>query len=664
MSASLAWKFSRLKTMGPMEVLWRVRQAVSVRLEAYGVGLAQPVVQEWDVTGTSWVAPLPTCIPADPYVQASEKILAGRWKVFALHACDQGFPPCWNRDPKTCTEAPLVFGKLIDYRDEQVVGDIKYLWEPNRHLELVTLAQAWHLTRESRYLAGACELLESWFDQCPYPLGPNWTSSLELAVRLVNWATAWHLLGGDASSLFEGEAGQSFRTRWLESIFCHCHFIANHLSRHSSANNHLYGELMGLFVASVTWPLWSESARWRTGAHLELEEQALIQNTPDGVNREQAFYYQHEFADMMLLVWRYGEANGIEFSDAFKHRLESLLEFFAAVMDTGGNVPMVGDADDALMIRFDPSADFSVYRSLLATGAVLFDRSDFAQKARRLDDKTLWLLGEEAIPKFASLLEQNVEAAQRRAFPDGGYWILGDAFDTPDEIRVVVDAGPLGYLSIAAHGHADALAFTLSIGGHEFLVDPGTYAYHTQKAWRDYFRGTSAHNTIRVDGVNQSIIGGNFMWLDKANAWCERFDTNPEEDVFVGAHDGYLRLSDPVAHRREIRLNKHERLFRVVDILECRGSHDVELFWHFGENCEVELTNRTTCASNSGYRLHMHFDPVVETTTLFRGNEILPAGWISRHMDEKTPTTTVRHAVKITGMARIITDISLSKTAT
>jgi len=661
MSASLAWKFNRLKTMGLTELLWRMRQAVSARLEVYGLGLARPSAPERDVTGASWVTPLPVGIPADPYVQASEKIMVGRWKVFALHVCDLGFPPCWNRDPKTCTEAPLVFGKLIDYRDEQVVGDIKYLWEPNRHLELVTLAQAWHLTREPRYLEGARELLESWFEQCPYSLGPNWTSSLELAVRLVNWATAWHILGSDASPLFEGEAGQSFRTRWLEFIFRHCHFIANHLSRHSSANNHLYGELMGLFVASVTWPLWPESARWRTEAHLELEEQALIQNTSDGVNREQAFYYQHEFADMMLLAWRYGEANGVEFSDAFKHRLKSLLEFFAAVMDTGGNVPMVGDADDALMVRFDPSVDFSPYRSLLATGAVLFERPDFAYKAGRLDDKTVWLMGKGAISKFASLLERDPKATPRGAFPDGGYWILGDAFDTSDEIRIVVDAGPLGYLSIAAHGHADALAFTLSIGGHEFLIDSGTYAYNTQKIWRDYFRGTSAHNTVRVDGVNQSVIGGNFMWLDKANAWCECFETNSEEDFFVGVHDGYQRLPDPVTHRREIRLYKRERLLQVVDVLECHHSHDVELFWHFAEYCEVELTNRVVCASNNGHKLHMHFDPVVETTTILRGNEIAPAGWISRHMDEKTPITTVRNAVKITGSARIVTDIRLSR---
>ena len=78
----------------------------------------------------------------------------------------------------------------------------------------------------------------------------------------------------------------------------------------------------------------------------------------------------------------------------------------------------------------------------------------------------------------------------RQAFlPEGGYYILGRDFETESEIRLIVDAGPLGYRAIAAHGHADALAFTLSVGGMEFLIDPGTYAYHTQGPWRQYFRG-------------------------------------------------------------------------------------------------------------------------------------------------------------------------------
>ena len=82
-----------------------------------------------------------------------------------------GAPPRWNRDPKTGIEAPLAFGKTLDYRDPDVVGDIKYLWEPNRHLHLVTLAQAYALTGKRAYFDALAEHLDSWFIACPYGCG-------------------------------------------------------------------------------------------------------------------------------------------------------------------------------------------------------------------------------------------------------------------------------------------------------------------------------------------------------------------------------------------------------------------------------------------------------------------------------------------------------------
>ncbi len=177
-------------------------------------------------------------------------------------------------------------------------------------------------------------------------------------------------------------------------------------------------------------------------------------------------------------------------------------------------------------------------------------------KAGALDDKTRALFGVEAEERYAALDARKTRLPLRQTFPEGGYYVLGCEFDTPEEIRLVADAGALGYRSIAAHGHADALSFTLSAGGREFLIDPGTYAYHTQGAWRSYFRGTSAHNTVCIDGEDQSVQGGSFMWLKKANAGCSLWLSSAEKDCFEGWHDGYRRLDDPVKHRRLIELDK------------------------------------------------------------------------------------------------------------
>lgn len=770
--SGLIWKLNRLRAMGAREVAYRLRHAAQAQWERWGLGLARPGVPG-DKYGQAWLAELPRGLDVAVYRTAADRVLAGRFSAFALKDTALSFPPDWNRDLKTGTVAPLVFGKTLNYRDERIVGDIKYLWEPNRHAELVTLAQAWHLTGEAQYAEGCRTLLESWFEQCPYPLGVNWTSSLEHGVRLVNWAVAWGLIGGGKERLDrhgpsgprddgdvigarddegvvgarndedgkaarddeggkaardggEGEVGLAFERRWLESIYQHCHFIAGHFSRHSSANNHLLGELMGLFVASVTWPCWAETARWREQARAEFEVEALRQTAPDGVNREQAVWYHHEVADMMLLVGLIGRANGVEFSSAYWERLERMLDFIAALMDVGGNVPMIGDADDAHIVRWVPEAlsppprpspvegeggggqvihpfsvegeggvqdleppftlgpsfrrrpasstndeldpglrrgdgviEVQVYRSLLATGAVFFNRPDLAAKAGRFDEKSRWLLGDGAQTRFDALARQGGAARWARAFPEGGYYVLGADLGTPEEVRLVMDAGPLGYLSIAAHGHADALAFTLSVAGREILIDPGTYTYNTQRKWRDYFKGTGAHNTVRVDGVDQSVSGGNFLWVKHANARCEHWESGSNRDVLVGAHDGYLRLGDPVRHRRTLMLDKALRRLHVTDRLECTGRHRVEVLFHVGETCLVENADGFVRIQNGPVQIRLRNQFPGWNAEVVSGQESPPLGWVSRRFDEKLPTHTIVWTGEIFGTTELRTELEI-----
>lgn len=638
------------------EIGYRIRQAIQTKSELFTVRPNQRLPSpDCSSVGNAWLNPLPRSMDSGLYCAAADRVLAGYYDVFALHNVQLGFPPKWNRDPKTGIEAPLVFGKTLDYRDERLVGDIKYLWEPNRHLHLTTLAQAYHLSGDVRYAEGVQILLESWFDQCPYPFGVNWTSSLELAIRLVNWSFTWHLLGGEHCPLLISERGQQFKRRWLDSIYQHSQYIAGYLSRHSSANNHLFGELMGLLVAAITWPYWPESRRWQRQAYTEFEAEAIKQNNADGVNREQAIYYQHEVIDMMLICWIIGRANGIDFSQNFIARLERMLEFIASLMDITGAVPMIGDADGALMVHWSKEHNWNVYRSLLATGAVLFNRPDFKVKAERFDDKSCWLLGKDAESRFDSMASDENQSTLPREFRDGGYFILGSQLDTADEIRIVADAGPLGYLSIAAHGHADALSFTLSVAGHALLVDPGTYAFHTQKKWRDYFRGTSAHNTVRVDGVDQSESGGNFMWLRKANARCEIWESDQNRDCLIASHDGYARLSDPVIHRRKIEFLKNEGIIRVEDILECAKEHTIELNWHFAEMCEVRIESGKVQATVANVSMEMTMPDCDCQPELMRGKDEPPFSWVSRSFDEKVPAPTVTWREKITGTTRRLT---------
>lgn len=650
--ADWRWRFNRLRCMGLAEIGHRLWRRLGIAAEQHGLLGAGPV-PEPDLSrhGALWLIP-PQGLDPGPYLAAADRLLAGQFDVFALAGIDLGSPPRWNRDCKTGIEAPLAFGKLLDYRNPALVGDIKYLWEPNRHLHLVTLAQAYALSGRLTYTQALREHLESWFSACPPGQGANWASALEAGLRLISWSLAWQLLGGATSPLFRGRAGREFRRRWLASVYQHQHFIAGFFSRHSSANNHLMGETTGLFVAALTWPYWRASSAWQARALGILEQETLRQNAPDGVNREQAVAYQHFELDLLLLALRTARAAGVAFSVAYRGRLEAMLEFLAAIMDGGGHLPRFGDSDDGVVANLAQGEGFCPYRSLLASGAILFRRGDFKIKAGPLDDKTRWLLGSDADADYQALPTPEPGPA-RRAFPEGGYYILGCGFESEDEIRLVADAGPLGYLGIAAHGHADALSFTLSVGGQEFLIDPGTFAYHTQAPWRDYFRGTAAHNTLRVDGVDQSISGGNFMWLKQAQARCLEFEVTPHLDRFAGWHDGYLRLPDPVSHTRRISLDKFTRRIVIEDLLEMAGEHDIELFFHAAEPCKVR-------AEAGGYMLRRDAAAMLlilpeaplaapVETTLLHGSHTPIGGWVSPRFDVKKPAFTLCWKARLRG---------------
>ena len=638
--------------MTPAEVASRVLRVLQARAERSGIfGARRVPAPDLAVVANPWVTQNAPVKP-EPYVAAADRVCHGQLDIFALHDAPLASPPRWNRDPKTGIEAPLAFGKELDYRDIDLVGDIKYLWEPNRHQHLVTLAQAYALTKKSAYLETLVEHLDSWFLACPVGYGPNWASSLEAALRLINWAAVWQLIGKDS---LEGD----FLERWLKSVYQHAEFIRGWLSLHSSANNHLIGEATGLFVAGLAWPHWPAAKSWRSAGKLILEREALVQNAPDGVNREQALWYQQFVLDFLLTALLAGKANGEWFSADYESRIEAMMDFIASVMDAGGNVPMIGDADDGLVTRL--SLEVPPYKSLLALGAILFKRGDFKLKARALDDRARWLLGAAADAEFERLDVEKTRLPLRQAFADGGYFVLGCEFDTPNEIRLVADAGPLGYRSIAAHGHADALSFTLSAGGRELLIDPGTCAYHTQERWREYFRGTAAHNTVRIDGLDQSVPGGNFMWLRKARAACSLWLSSTEQDSFEGWHDGYMRLDDPVKHRRLIQLQKNSRRIVIEDTLEMEDEHDIELIFHCHEECRVDAAPGGYLVVRDEISLRLVLPPVEGVALAAHRGSLAPiSGWVSRAFDRREPSTTIVWRARLPGPVRLRTEMTLS----
>ena len=557
----------------------------------------------------------------------------------------------WHRDYKNNKEAPLLeYCKDIDYRDFNKVGDIKYTWEINRHQHLISLAKTYYITGDQNYADEVKKQILDWIEANPYKKGANWASSLELGIRLISWSWVWFFLG---------DVDEEFKKAWLGSIYKHCVFISQNFSKYSSANNHLIGEAAGLFIASTVWPFDKGSEQWQRQSYKILIEEIKKQNYEDGVNKEQAISYQQFVLDFFILAGVLGEKNGITFSQEYWERIEKMIEFIASAMDREGNVPNIGDSDDGYAVILSDGEGFNPYRSLLATGAVLFKRGDLKSKAGQFDEKSFWLFGASGAEQFNALNEEKFTS--KKTFEKGGYYVLSTCDDTKDEIKSVFDCGPLGYLSLAAHGHSDALSFTLNVGGKEFIVDPGTYAYHTQKEWRDYFRGTSAHNTIRVDGKDQSISGGNFMWIKKAESKLLKWESNNEYDLVNGEHNGYMRLKDSVNHQREVFLDKDKRFLKIIDKINARERHYLEQFFHFSPECAVrELNHGEWEIKNSDTIIYMKLDGRLNTK-IVRGSIRPILGWNSKRFDVKTETSVMVNTLEQEGSCELETLIEIKK---
>jgi hypothetical protein len=653
------WYLKRLRRMSGAEMAYRLRRGIKIVSSQFTSG--ELPARDPYATDLRFLPPFVALSP-ETLIAAADRIVAGRFSFFDLDDCELGNPPQWNRDPLTHRVAETRRASTLDYRDERVVGNIKYLWEQNRHLHLPLLAQAHSLTGAARHADTIRTHIDSWIEQNPVGRGANWVSALELAIRLINWSITWQLLGGARARLFAGEDGAAFRERWLRSVYEQTRMVANNLSRFSSANNHLIGEAAGVYVAASTWPLWAGMRTWGERCRTILEQECHKQNAPDGGNREQAFAYQTFVLDFLILAGLAARARGEDFSPVYWRRLEVMVDFLASMTDVAGRLPMIGDADDGYVVKLASEPGFSPHGSLIATGAVLFERPDLAAKAGAIDGKTVTLLGVQAVRRLAHLKQRGRAGFRpQMQFTESGYYLMGHAFDTPDEVRLLVDAGPLGYLSIAAHGHADALAFTLNVGDREILVDPGTYAYHTEPEWRRYFRSTAAHNTVAIDGQDQSLQAGNFMWTDHARARCIEFDVGPERQRFVGEHHGYDRLEDPVVHRREITFDPSRRSIEVSDMLRCEGEHTARRAWHFAEDCQVERTD-TGLKITSG-KTQVTMDPLeeLERFDIHRAGSAEQGGWVSRRFGRKVPSTTVVWQSRVKGVTVLRTRLTYSR---
>jgi hypothetical protein len=527
-------------------------------------------------------------------VSQADQICEHRFDLLGYKAVDYGTRIDWHLDAVHGKRAPRRPWFRVRYLDFDQVGDAKVTWELNRHQHLVTLAKAYRLTGEARY---ARELFQQWYDwqeQNPYPMGINWTSSLEVAFRSLSWLWVWYLLNGCSV------VPQRFSLDLQRALALNARHMLRFLSTYFSPNTHLLGEGVGLFFIGTLCPDLHSARRWQERGWQIVLSEAQRQVRSDGMHFEQSLYYHVYALDFFLHARILADVNGFLVSAQLDRTIEKMLDVLSA-MGKAGPLPRFGDDDGGRL--FDSRRNHVEHLlDPLATGAALFDRADFKAAAGGIREETVWLLGTQGVSRFEKL-PSTQQAVSSFCLEPSGIYVMSSSKSV--QAQLVIDAGPQ-QTGRVGHRHADALSVQLAVSGKPLLIDPGTFAYVDSAPERDWFRGTAAHNTLRIDRLPQAESAGPFKWNSVPSANVDCWMTGRTFDFFVGSHDGYQRLSDPVRHTRTV-FHLNSSFWLIRDVLQGAGRHHLETSWHFAPGSLSTIPGGATFVTDNQAALALLF---------------------------------------------------------
>jgi hypothetical protein len=558
-------------------------------------------------------------------VSNAEQICRGRFDLLGFENLNFDSPINWHLDPVHKKCAPRRIWYQVPYLDTAQVGDSKIIWELNRHQHLVTLAKAYCLTGENHFVQRILDTWTDWQRENPYPFGINWASSLEVGFRSLSWLWVWHLLEGS------GAGTDKFREQLWRSLSVHGRHIETYLSTYSSPNTHLLGEVVAMFFLGVLCPELQRAAVWRDKGWQMIKEQSTRQVLLDGMHFEQSTYYHTYALDFLLHARVLAARNGIEIPEEFDDTLKLMLEWLSGVGQCG-IAPRFGDDDGGRV--FDGRRNRAQHLlDPLCTGAVLFRCPDWKAVAGALREETIWLLGPQAASEYRNL--KNVDAkVLSQCFADSGTYVMAE--DDGPRQQLTIDAGRQGAFS-SGHGHADALSVHLSIGGREWLADPGTYSYLPGSGNRNAFRGTAAHNTLIADRLDQAVSTGSFSWKALPRVTRTSWASTAKFEFWEGQHDGYCRLPSPVVHRRSV-FHLRPDFWFLHDWVLGEGSHQLDIAWHFAPELVVRAQTPSGCvvADPDGAQLAL--------LAAGEGAGRVERGWYSAVYGSKEPALVFRYS--------------------
>ncbi len=534
--ADLSWLIRRLKAMSIPEVVWRLKQRAICRNEqkffcesktSVISGIFNPQLKGLTIDEKK----LQLNTDNEDFRTALSIPLLGNFNY-------SDYKKRWYAGFQTKNDWLLKFSYSLEYKQRDDIGDARTNWELNRHFQFALLAKNYAASHDKKYLDEFTELFEDWNEENPFLWGISWTSVMEVAIRCSNWCYSYCFLKST-------DAPKELLDKLQTGILNMTDYITKHYSRYSSANNHLIVESYAIGQTGILCAY----QPWIKLAVDILTRELPLQNYSDGVNKELALHYQSFYMEAMGLMMRLLIKNEYSVPDTWSPMLEKMCVYVADCMGDYGESIVFGDDDEGKILDLQGGIE-NHYQYMLGLLSVMLDKQ-YTDLSKLNCENLTWLFSEEELS--AAQQKPLYRSPFCACYKDGGNTILRS---NDRKILIGIDHAALGFGSIAAHGHADALSFQMFVDGEPMFVDPGTYIYHCNLDSRNAFRKTENHNTVTVDGKDQSEMLGAFLWGRRAECKLISYENMTEKTLLVAEHDGYR----PIIHRRTFEFDGNRKL--------------------------------------------------------------------------------------------------------
>lgn len=559
----IKWLIHRLNSMNIQELLWRVQQKVLQKKEYRKYyALHVPVTE----------IPLKKEFKALKADAAGIPLNLNNYNTSVFETLDifkqfdyRKYKKKWNAGFQTNNSWPeKEFSYHIAIGQREDIGDIRTNWELNRHYQFACLAKNFYLSGNEAYLHELTVLFHDWNTHNCFLHGAEWTSAMEIAIRSLSWIYTYAFL----YYAFEkyGIEKQELPEQICHGLVAMADHIVNHRARFSSANNHLIVEIFAVGMVGILF----HNKEWIDLSIKILTDELPKQNCEDGVNKEMSLHYQSFVMEAYGIFWLTLKKNNIDVPESWRKYLTSMSRFVSDCCGEYGEVLVFGDNDEGKLLDLQGKIS-DHYRYVLQLMGVLLEQRYTDEP---LIENVCWLISERQKEEY---MKKNLYQPGTVSFyKEGGYTILRSR---DHKVLIGMDHAELGFGSIAAHGHADALSIQLFYCGQPVLVDSGTFNYHVPKHLRNEFRSTKAHNTVYMEGVEQAEMLGPFLWGKRFKVENVTADVNENCAKIVAAI-----VFSGVTHTRKM-LFDYDRTLAVEDSIT--GSDKAYQIWHLPPEAKI-----------------------------------------------------------------------------